>query len=142
MVNEQRECNAEVLVIDAEPLVAVQEVGERVEGNADSEGDKGVSIEGITHDIRRTKWAQAMLEDTSLETARALATANKEGYHYSESILFCTRLDSFGKAREQICLPQQYCAKHLTLAQPFWTSKPQQNGRTHQAILLLAYNYE
>ena len=116
VVNEQRECDAEVLVIDAEPSVAVEEVGERVEGSADSEEDKGVSIEGITHDIPRTKLAQAMLEDPSLETARALATANKEGYHYSEGILFRTRLDSFGKAREQICLPQQYRAKCLKLA--------------------------
>ena len=107
-----------------EPLVAVEEVGETTEGSAEVEGEQEVSIEGITHNIPRTKLAQATLEDQSLETARTLAKANKEGYHESDGIVFRTRLDAFGTAREQICLLKPYRAKYLTLApHSFWVTR-------------------
>ena len=39
-LNKLRESDADVLVIDAEPLVAVEEVGETTEGSADVEGNR------------------------------------------------------------------------------------------------------
>ena len=115
-VDEKRESVADILEIADEPSVAVEVVGETVQGTADGEGNEGVSIEGITQNVPRPKLAQATLEDPSLETARTLATANKHGYHFSDGILFRTRLDQFGQAREQICLPQEYSSKCISLA--------------------------
>ena len=115
-VDEKRESVADILEIADEPSVAAEVVGETVEGSADGEGNEGVSIEGITQNVPRPKLAQATLEDTSLEAARTLAAANKDRYHFSDGILFRTRLDQFGQAREQIWLPQEYRSKCIALA--------------------------
>ena len=114
--DEQRERDELVLVKADESLVVAEEEGERVEGSTEGEGEQGVTIEGITQEVPTTKLTQATQSDPSLSTARSLADKNTEGYHYSNGILFRTRLDPFGKAREQICLPQPYRLKCLKLA--------------------------
>ena len=75
-----------------------------------------MSFEGIAMEVPRPKLAQATEDDPTLATARSLATSKIEGYHFLNGIVFRTRLDSFGDAREQLCLPQPYRAKCLKLA--------------------------
>ena len=113
---EQRESDDVVLVTAEKAFVDVEEVGELVESSAEDEGIQGMSIQGITHCVPRNQLAQATLDDPSLEPVRILAAENKEGYHFTDGILFRTRLDQFGQAREQICLPKQYRSKCITLA--------------------------
>ena len=60
--------------------------------------------------------AQATEADPTLATARSLAMSKLEGYHYLDGIVFRTRLDVFGDAREQICLPLPYRSKCLKMA--------------------------
>ena len=115
--SELRESDEVVLVNDVEqPSVLVEAGGDQVGVSAEGEGEQGVLLEGITSDVPRPKLAQATEVDPTLATARSLAVSKSEGYHYQEGILFRTRLDKFGDAREQICLPQPYREKCLKMA--------------------------
>ena len=114
---EQRESEEQsVLVLDEKPSEDVAVDGESGGGSAEQGDNVEMSNEGVTQNIPRTQLAQATLEDLSLETFRILAENVKEGYHFSDGILFHTRLDQFGQPREQICLPTKYRQKCLTLA--------------------------
>ena len=114
-----RERDEVVLVDDAErPSVSVEAGGDQVGGSAEGEGEgeQTVLLEGITEEVPRPKLAQATTADPTLATTRSLAQTKSEGYHYKDGIVFRTRLDKFGDAREQICLPQPYREKCLRMA--------------------------
>ena len=115
--SELRESENAVLVNEVvQPSVSVAADGDQGDGSAEGEGEQGVLLEGITTEVPRPKLAQATEIDPTLATARSLAQSNSEGYHYQEGIVFHTRLDKFGDAREQLCLPQPYREKCLKMA--------------------------
>ena len=111
-----RESDGLSLETVVQPSVLVKEGGDQVGGSAVGEGEQGVSLEGITQEDLRPKLAQVTEADPTFATARSLAKSKLEGYHYLDRIVFRTRLDVFGDAREQICLPQLYIAKCLMMA--------------------------
>ena len=103
-------------MLEEKPSEVVEVGGELEGGSADQRDTMDMSIDGITQNIPKTQLAQATLDDPSLESFRSLATAEKEGYHFSDGVLFRTRFNLFGQPREQIFLPTIYRHKCLTLA--------------------------
>ena len=93
-----------------------EEVSSQGEGSTVREGNEGVLMEGITNDIPRPKIAQETENDPTFATAKQLAKSIAEGYHSKQGLLFRTRLDNFGDAREHICLSKPYRSKCLKLS--------------------------
>ena len=115
--NELRENGEVTLVVGVEqPSVLVEESGDQSSGSAAGEGEDVVLYEGITSEVPRPKLVLETESDSSLATARSLAESHTEGYHYKDGLVFRTRLDKLGDAREQMCLPQPYRSKCLKMA--------------------------
>ena len=65
----------------------------------------------------RVKLAQLTKADPTLETARALADRESEGYHWKDDLLFITfRLDEWGENYDQLCFPKEHREKCLILS--------------------------
>ena len=84
-------------------------------GSADT-ADEKVCVKDIIAKKSRIKFAEAIKGDSTLTTARALADQVAEGYHWTEGLLFLTRLEVMGESIKQLCLPLPYRHRCLSLA--------------------------
>ena len=108
----------ESLAPDVVPSVLEDEAGDQKGGSAGRTvvQDQELDVENIISDVPRVNLAVATKADCTLNTARALADNQAEGYYWHENVLLRTRLDRLGYTREQLCLPTEYRAKCLRTA--------------------------
>ena len=106
----------DVLASGEQPSVLGEAAGEPLGGSTVQGEDQEISMEGIRNDIHKSQSVEKTLSDKTLEPMLKLAKMEKEGYHLENGILFRTRLDPFGQAKEQICLPEDYRHRCLKLA--------------------------
>ena len=87
-------------------------------GSADTGEDKedDMSVKDIVSSESREKLAETTKGDSTLANARAFADQVKKGYHWTEGLLFRTRLDVLGDSVGQLCLPLPYRTRCLSLA--------------------------
>ena len=71
------------------------------DGSAEESVGEELMLQSIIPDTPTTKIAEATIADHMLATARSLADSLTEGYYWQEQLLFITRLDEVGDAREQ-----------------------------------------
>ena len=116
-VNELKGSGDNVLVDEqSRPSVVAEAEGDLQGGSAEGEGDMGMLMDSMTQEEPRPMLVQAIEEDPSLATARALAKSQTEGYQVRDGIVFRTRLDKFGDARDQICLTKSYRTNCMKMA--------------------------
>ena len=129
-IDKMTEIEADVLVADAECLEAVEEEGESSGGREECEGlqDTVEQQQSEEHDALtdtlnkltgrqlREELAKLTNSDKSLEVARKLAREGKNGYSWQKGLLFKHRLDDLGRNYKQLCLPQEYRARCMSLA--------------------------
>ena len=110
--------------------VSGEEYGVLKGGNAESEGEevKGtkypqpketgeeVTVESIVMNTLRVNLSEFTLIDPTLITARALADKSSEGYQWEEELVFRCIPDQWGSNYKQLCLPQQYRERCMTMA--------------------------
>ena len=97
--------------------VDVAAEGEMQGGSADTGIEDSVTINTIVTDMPRVKLAQLTKADPTLETARALADRESEGYHWKvTTLLFRNRLDEWGENYDQLCVPNEHREKCLILS--------------------------
>ena len=93
-----------VLAVEGE-MSSVSDAGEGVtQGGSANIGEEEVSVKDIVANESREKLAQAIKSDSNLAAARTLADQHTEGYHWTEGLLFRTRLNVLGDKIEQLCL--------------------------------------
>ena len=98
-------------------MSSVSDAGEGVtQGGSANIGEEEVSVKDIVANESREKLAQAIKSDSTLAAARALADQLTVGYHWTEGLLFRTRLNVLGDKIEQLCLPVNYRARCLSMA--------------------------
>ena len=113
----QREGVVDTLVVEEGSSVSVEEGGGSLEGGAEEkEGEVGVLLEGISHEVPDLTLAKATASDPSLAPARQLADIQKEGYRWKNGTILRTRVDLFGDSVEQVCVPQPFRNKCLQMA--------------------------
>ena len=94
-------------LVDEGVLASVsEEILDDAQGRRDDIGIEDVCVKNIVANETREKLAEAIQNDSTLATARALAHQVTEGYHWIEGLLFRTRLDALGDNIEQLCLPE------------------------------------
>ena len=93
-----------------------EEVVVEKDGSADKGENQELMLRSITSELPRDKLAEATEKDHTLASARSLADSLSEGYYWQQGLVFRTRLDRLGDAREQLCLPSEYRGKCLRLA--------------------------
>ena len=104
------------LVEEDEILVKEEEAGSALGGSAEPEGSKELPATTIREGMPRNEMAQETNTDVSLKAIVKLAQLDREGYHISQGLVFRTRLDTFGKPVEQLCIPTSYRHKCLQAA--------------------------
>ena len=75
-----------------------------------------VTVDTIMTNAPRDKLAKCTVSDPSLAIIRTLADKETECYVWKEGLVFRHRLDEWGQNYKQLCLPQQYRLRCLTLA--------------------------
>ena len=89
-----------VLVDEGDVSLVSEEVEGVAQGGSANIGkeDEEMCVTNIVTSESRYKLAEATEADSTLVTARALADQVTEGYHWTEGLLFRTRLDFLGTA--------------------------------------------
>ena len=104
-------------------------------------GGSAESIEFPVRSIRegmpREEMAKETATDESLQAVRKLAELNKEGFHLSHGLIWRTRMDTFGKSIQQLCVPTGFRDKCLTAAHCNFGHQ----GRNKMVQLLRPYFY-
>ena len=111
--NEQGEVNSlvEELILDS-----VEVDDSQTEGSAVTEGSRELPVEAIREGMPREAMSEETKSDKTLQVVLKLAEMDKEGYHLLHGLVFRTRLDTFGKPVEQLCVPSSYRQQCLTAA--------------------------
>ena len=94
-------------------------------------------VAAIREGMPRREMAMETATDTSLQAIRKLAELEKEGFHLSQGLIWRTRLDSFGKSIQQLCVPPSFRRKCLTAAHNSFGHQ----GRNKMVELLRPYFY-
>jgi len=124
------EASVVVMEVGDECLDVVEEGGDFSEGDAGSEGfqdglevkqpdrheDLTSTLNRLTGKQPREKLVRLTSIDKSLEAARRLAQEGKNGYSWSDGLLFRHRLEALGKNYRQLCLLQEYMVKCMSLS--------------------------
>ena len=97
-------------------LVMVEEEGGLVGGSTVTEGSRELPVDTIREGMPRHEMSEETKADKTLQAILKLAQMDREGYHLSHGLVFRTRLDNFGKPREQLCIPTSYRHKCMTAA--------------------------
>ena len=97
-------------------LVMEEEEGGLVGGSSVIEGSRELPVDTIREGMPRHEMAEETKQDKTLQAILKLAQMDREGYHLSQGLVFRTRLDDFGKPREQLCVPTTYRSKCMTAA--------------------------
>ena len=99
---------------------SVEADDKEAECRAEEKVTQELMLQTIIPNTPTTKIAEATIADHTLATARSLADSLKEGYYWQGKLLFRTKLDELGDAREQLCLPVVYRNKCLKMAHEYF----------------------
>ena len=132
--NEQGEANSlvEELILDS-----VEVDDSQMEGSAVTEGSRELLVEAIREGMPREAMSEETKSDKMLQAVLKLAEMDKEGYHLLHGLVFRTRLDTFGKPVEQLCVPSSYRQQCLTAAHTGFGHQ----GRNRMVTLLRPHFY-
>ena len=137
-LESEEECDAEVEVNgmgNSEGVLVMDEVDDSASGGS---ADRVVfPVASIREGMPRDDMAKETAKDESLQAVRRLAELDKEGFHISQGLIWRTRLDTFGKSIQQLCVPTSFRGKCLTAAHCNFGHQ----GRNKMVQLLRPYFY-
>ena len=118
-------------------MVTVEAEGGLVGGSTEIEGSRDLPVDAIREGMPRHEMSEETKADKSLHAMLKLAQMDREEYHLSQGLVFRTRLDHFGKPREQLCVPTSYRQKCMTAAHTGFGHQ----GRNKMIALLTPHFY-